>query len=67
MQLQGEIKDVIFASQDTGYTVLDMRCEDSVFTVVGIFPPVSEGQNIRVEGKFQVRTMYGKQFFAEKV
>lgn len=37
------------------------------FTVVGIFPPVSEGQNIRVEGKFQVRTMYGKQFFAEKV
>ncbi len=44
-----------------------MRCEDSVFTVVGIFPPVSEGQNIRVEGKFQVRTMYGKQFFAEKV
>ena len=67
MQLQGEIKTVIFASQDTGYTVLDMRCEDSVFTVVGIFPPVSEGQNIRVEGKFQVRTMYGKQFFADKV
>lgn len=67
MQLQGEIITVIFASQDTGYTVLDMRCEDSVFTVVGIFPPVSEGQNIRVEGKFQVRTMYGKQFFAEKV
>lgn len=67
MQLQGEIKTVIFASQDTGYTVLDMRCEDSVFTVVGIFPPVSEGQNIRVEGKFQVRTLYGKQFFADKV
>ena len=67
MQLQGEIKTVIFASQDTGYTVLDMRCEDSIFTVVGIFPPVSEGQNIRVEGKFQVRTLYGKQFFADKV
>ena len=67
MQLQGEIKAVIFASQDTGYTVLDMRCEDSVFTVVGIFPPVSEGMNIRVEGKFQTRTTYGKQFCAEKV
>ena len=67
MQLQGEIKTVIFASQETGYTVLDMRCEDSIFTVVGVFPPVSEGQNIRVEGKFQVRTTYGKQFLAEKV
>ncbi len=67
MQLSGEIKTVIFSSPDTGYTVLDMRCEESIFTVVGIFPPVSEGQNIRVEGKFQVRTTYGKQFFAEKV
>ena len=67
MQLAGEIKDVIFASADTGYTVLDMRCEDSVFTVVGIFPPVSEGMNIRVEGKFQTPTTYGKQFCAEKV
>ena len=67
MQLAGEIKDVIFASADTGYTVLDMKCEDSVFTVVGTFPPVSEGMNIRVEGKFQTRTTYGKQFVAEKV
>ena len=37
MQLQGEIKTVIFASADTGYTVLDMRCENRIFTVVGIF------------------------------
>lgn len=67
MQLSGEIKDVIFASAETGYTVLDMKCEDSVFTVVGIFPPVSEGMNIRVEGQFKVRSNYGKQFSAEKV
>ncbi len=67
MQLQGEVTSVIFQSQDTGYTVLDMRCEDVIVTVVGIFPPISEGQNVRVEGKFQVRTIYGKQFFADKV
>ena len=67
MELRGEIKTVIFRSEDTGYTVLDMRMEDSVYTVVGNFPPVSEGQNIRVEGKFQTKTVYGKQFFADKV
>ncbi len=67
MILQGEITSVIFSSPETGYTVLDMKCEESIITVVGNFPPVSEGQNIRVEGKFQVRTMYGKQFFADKV
>ncbi len=67
MELRGEIKTVIFRSEDTGYTVLDMRVETSIFTVVGIFPPVSEGQNIRVEGKFQTKTVYGRQFFADKV
>ncbi|MBR2956388.1 MAG: ATP-dependent RecD-like DNA helicase [Clostridia bacterium] len=67
MELRGEIKTVIFRSDDTGYTVLDMKVEDSIFTVVGIFPPVSEGQNIRVEGKFQTKTVYGRQFFADKV
>ena len=67
MELRGEIKTVIFRSEDTGYTVLDMRVEDSVFTVVGTFPPVSEGQNIRVEGKFQTKTVYGRQFFADNV
>ena len=67
MQLKGEIKDIIFSSPDTGYTVLDLKCEDGVFTVVGIFPPVSEGQMIKAEGKFKQRTMYGKQFSADKI
>lgn len=67
MELRGEVKTVIFRSEDTGYTVLDMRVETSIFTVVGIFPPVSEGQNIRVEGKFQTKTVYGRQFFADKI
>ena len=30
-------------------------------------PPVSEGQVLRVEGDFKPRSMYGRQFTAEKV
>jgi len=67
VELNGEILKVIFSSPDTGYTVLDVKCEESVFTVVGIFPPVSEGQNISVEGKFSMKSQYGPQFSAEKV
>ena len=67
MTLEGEIKELVFRSEETGYTVLDMKCEDSLFTVVGTFPPLSVGQNIKVEGKFQSRTMYGKQFVADKI
>ena len=67
MILEGEIKELIFRSEETGYTVLDMKCEDSLFTVVGTFPPLSVGQNIKVEGKFQSRSMYGRQFVADKI
>ncbi|MCQ2408926.1 MAG: ATP-dependent RecD-like DNA helicase [Clostridia bacterium] len=68
MQISGEVKTVIFRSEDTGYTVLDIRTEEiGLVTVVGTFPPVSEGQMVKVEGKFQNRTMYGNQFFADKV
>ena len=67
MELKGEIRNVIFRSEETGYTVVDLKCEDGMFTVVGTMPPVSEGQNLRVEGDFKTRSMYGRQFTAEKV
>ena len=49
MQLEGEIKNVIFRSEETGYTVLDLKVEDSLFTVVGTMPPVSAGQRLKAE------------------
>ena len=67
MELKGEVRNVIFRSAETGYTVLDLKSEDGTFTVVGTMPPVSEGQNLRVEGDFKTRSMYGRQFTAEKV
>ena len=67
MEIKGEIRNVIFRSEETGYTVLDLKCEDATFTVVGTMPPVSEGQILRVEGDFKTRSMYGRQFTAEKV
>lgn len=66
MELKGEVKNVIFRSEETGYTVLDLATDAGLFTVVGTLPPVSEGQNLRVEGDFKTRSMYGKQFTAEK-
>ncbi len=67
MLLKGEVRTVIFQSPETGYTVLDIKGEDGTFTVVGSFPPVSEGQVVVVEGAFKQKSMYGKQFVAEKV
>ncbi len=36
-------------------------------TIVGTFPPVSEGQNIKVEGFFKSSSSWGKQFQAERI
>ena len=66
-ELEGEIKNVIFRSEDTGYTVLDLKVGDALFTVVGTMPPVCEGQQLKVEGDFKTRSMYGRQFNAERV
>lgn len=63
-ELEGEIKNVIFRSEDTGYTVLDLKVGDALFTVVGTMPPVCEGQQLKVEGDFKTRSMYGRQFNA---
>lgn len=68
MEISGEVKTVIFRSEDTGYTVLDVSTNElGIITAVGTFPPVSEGQMVKMEGKFQNKTVYGNQFFADKV
>jgi len=67
MEIVGEVKSVIFRSDDTGYTVLDVRTEDlGIVTAVGTFPPVSEGQMVKLDGKFQNKTVYGSQFFVDR-
>ncbi len=65
-RLDGEIKNLIFRSEETGYTVLELKAEDLIVTVVGYMPPLCAGQHLQVEGEFK-RSTYGKQFFAEKV
>jgi len=67
MIIEGEIKEIIFSNVENGYTVFEIKTEDSrLYTVVGYFPKLAPMQNIRVEGEFNVKTAYGIQFSAEK-
>lgn len=68
MEISGEVKVIIFRSEDTGYTVADVVTEElGTVTMVGTFPPVSAGQMVKAAGKFQNRTSYGSQFLVDKV
>lgn len=68
MQVTGEIVNIIFRNEDTGYTVIDLKCGGGeVITAVGIFPPVSEGEGVTIVGDYKSKTKFGNQLVAEKV
>ncbi|HKL94109.1 MAG TPA: ATP-dependent RecD-like DNA helicase, partial [Clostridia bacterium] len=68
MQVAGEITNIIYRSEETGYTVIDLKCSGGeTITAVGIFPPVSDGEMVVIEGDYKMKTKFGNQLVAEKV
>ncbi len=64
--LSGIVDSVIFQSDDTGYTVCEIECEDGLPAVlVGTMPYIAEGDNIIALGRWTVHSTYGKQFRVE--
>lgn len=65
MILTGVVDTVIFRNTETGYTVLEVETKQGTQTVVGILPPIGEGEQIEVEGDYTNHSVYGRQFAAE--
>lgn len=64
--LSGIVDSVIFQSDDTGYTVCEIECDDGLPAVlVGTMPYIAEGDNIIALGRWTVHATYGKQFRVE--
>ncbi len=65
--LEGIVENVIYQNAENGYTVLDMSVEgdDLPKTVVGVIPQIAEGEYIKVMGKWDVHSTYGKQLKVE--
>ncbi len=70
-QIKGFVDHIIYQNADNGYTVLvlipdepvtDEGLEDpSEVTCVGIFPSISQGENVIVEGDFVSHDSFGRQ------
>lgn len=67
MQIKGTIESVIFRNADNGYTVVSLNVDNRLETVVGIFPPVSEGEEVILEGERVLNERYGEQIQANNV
>ncbi len=64
MKIIGTVENIIFRNDENMYTVLELETEDSPVTATGIFPSLSEGESIELEGEFK-ESKYGLQFVAE--
>ncbi len=65
-EISGTVDSVIFASEDTGYTVLEIEMSDGFpATLVGTMPYVAEGDTVRAVGKWLNHPTYGLQFKVE--
>jgi exodeoxyribonuclease V alpha subunit len=67
LQIKGVVNEIIFRNAENGYTVVDIDNDGVLTTAVGIFPPISEGEQLLLDGEFKFNNRFGEQFVADKV
>lgn len=67
MKLIGTIEEIIYRNDDNNYTVLAVKVDNKVMTVVGKFPQVSTGLGLDMEGEMVTNNKYGEQFSAKEI
>ena len=65
LELAGTVERVVYHNDKNQYTVLELSAGDALVTVVGGFPFVSEGEELRVYGRWASDARYGDQFAAQ--
>ena len=62
----GFVEDVVFRSDDTGYTVSKINVNKETITAVGVVPFIKDGQNVKIKGNWIVHKQFGQQFKIEE-
>lgn len=61
MKLEGFVENIIFRNEDNFYTVLEIVADGRMYTCVGTFQFINEGEYIDLEGEEIYHADYGKQ------
>ncbi|MBQ2751857.1 MAG: ATP-dependent RecD-like DNA helicase, partial [Oscillospiraceae bacterium] len=67
LNLQGVIENIIFHSEQTGFTVVELDSNGELVTMVGELPDLSCGEEIIATGTFVAHPTYGRQFKAQAI
>ena len=62
MELEGEIKEIIYQNEVNSYTVAEFETEEGDITIVGYLPFVNVGDTLKLIGKIVTHQDYGEQF-----
>ena len=65
LELTGSVEHIIYHNEKNQYTVLEMLGADELITVVGTFPYISEGEELKIYGNWTSHPSFGVQFKAE--
>ena len=63
--IAGTVKNIIFRSADTGWTVLELELDGYCDTVVGKLDGIAVGDVVEITGRYVVHEIYGQQFKAD--
>ena len=64
VEIHGNVEDVIFRKEETGFTVIEMSTEDEYITVVGVLPEIGAGEELKLRGSWTTHPTFGRQFRA---
>ena len=63
--LEGSVESITFRNSESGWTVMELAVNETLETVVGVFPSVNVGEYLKLKGKFGEHRQFGRQFRAE--
>ena len=66
MIITGNIESIIYRNEDNGYSVLTVEGDRETITCVGVFPPIQEGEGVRLTGEVVDNPKYGRQLKVAK-
>lgn len=61
-QLKGEVADIVFYNEDSGFCVFNLDAGGELVCAVGEFTQIGEGEELLLHGSFCYHPTYGRQF-----
>jgi len=61
IEIEGVVENIIFRNEENGYTVIKLRHNNDIISVVGIMPYISENIKIKIHGQWVLHPTFGQQ------